>query len=101
VSYYEYRLAAVHIKYRWAIAFLERAYANKVASLQRKSVKGNVRSKAITALLQAVTLDNYQPTDSVRGTFKLRLNRASQWYYAANTLGWGCLCLMPENISHK
>jgi hypothetical protein len=101
VSYYEYRLAAVHIEYRWAMAFLGRAYANKVASLQRESVKGNVRSKAITALLQAVTLDNCQPTDSVRGTFKLRLNRASRWYYAANTLGWGCLCLMPENISHK
>jgi hypothetical protein len=78
VSYYEYRLAAVYIEYRWVMAFLGRAYANKVASLQRESVKGNVRSKAITTLLQAVTLDNCQPTDSVQGTFKLRLNRASQ-----------------------
>jgi hypothetical protein len=101
VSYYEYRLAAVHIEYRWAMAFLGRAYANKIASLQGESVKGNVRSKAITALLQAVTLKNSQPTHAVRGTFKLRLNRASRWYHAANTLGWGCLCLIPENISHK
>ncbi|KAH5722002.1 hypothetical protein HBI17_253590 [Parastagonospora nodorum] len=101
VSYYEYRLAAVHVEYRWAMAFLGRAYANKVASLQGEGVKGNVRSKAITALLHAVTPDNCQPTDSVRGTFKLRLNRATRWYHAANTLGWSCLCLMPENLSCK
>jgi hypothetical protein len=101
VSYYERRLAAVHIEYRWAMAFLGRAYANKIASLQGQSVKGNLRSKAITALLQAVTPANCQLTRTVRSIFKLRLNRASRWYYAANTLGWGCLCLIPETLSHK
>lgn len=101
VEHYENRLAAVHIEYRWAMAFLGRTYADKVASLEDTNVRGNQRSSAIAALLQAVTPDGCKPTEAVRRAFKIRLNRAARWYHAASTLDWGCLCLMSDDISHK
>lgn len=98
----ERRLAAVHIEYRWAMTFLGCAYADKVTTLEAEDVPGMQRnSKAITALIRAVTLAGCKPSKSERNAFKLCLNRATRWYQGAGILDWGFLCLIPDTISHK
>jgi hypothetical protein len=89
------------------MAFLGRAYADKVALLeqedqkagrgQRRSRKGrgNLRTEARTALLPLVC---DKTTDREKRIFKRRLHRATRWYEAANRLGWGSLCLMPHGL---
>jgi hypothetical protein len=106
VNFFEDQLAAVHIQYRWAMAFLARAYAEKVAELEREDEtagrgqgrgrhgKGNLRTQAKKALLSLV-LPNAASKDY--SIFKKRLQRATRWYEAADRLGWGSLCLMPHH----
>jgi hypothetical protein len=86
-DYFNGQLASAIIKYRWAMALLGRAYANKIAQLQdddraassntshKRFGKGRVRIQVISSLLYAVSgacLSDYQ-----RSTFRLRLARAS------------------------
>lgn len=112
VDHYEQRLAAVHIEYRWAMALLGRAYAGKITELQQvdqlqqrslpqsRGGKGHLRTEAIGALLRLLYPGHSPITGSARSAFKHRLHRATRWYEAASTLGWGCLCLMPYEFSH-
>jgi hypothetical protein len=107
VNYYDQQLAAVHIQYRWAMAFLGRAYADKITLLQQedqlagrgrgksRSGKGNLRTEARNALLPLVC-NKIDERD--KDIFKKRLQRATRWYEAATRLGWGSLCLMPYDI---
>jgi hypothetical protein len=104
VNHYEGQLAAVHIQYRWAMAFLGRAYADKIALLEQedqlagrgqsrsRNGRGNLRTEARTALLPLVY---GEATGREKTIFKKRLQRATRWYEAADRLGWGSLCLMP------
>ena len=106
VNYFESQLAAVHIQYHWAMAFLARAYAEKITMLERqddiagrgqnhgRSGKGNLRTEAKKALV-SVVLPNATSKDY--SIFNKRLHRATRWYEAANNLGWGSLCLMPHD----
>jgi hypothetical protein len=110
VSHYEKRLATVHVEYRWALAFLGRTYANKVAALQEederagrgplqtRNGKGKVRSEALDSLVKLL-YPNLTPVPiPLRRTLKNLLQRATRWYKAATTLGWGALCLMPHDM---
>jgi hypothetical protein len=110
VDHYETQMAAIHIQYRWAMAFLGRAYADKITLLEREDQargkgqsrsrdgRGNLRTEARTALLPLVY---GEITSRERSICKKRLQRATRWYNAAMTLGWGSLCLMPyETISN-
>jgi len=106
VNFYEGQLAAIHIQYRWAMAFLARAYAEKITMLEEedktagrgqsrsRNGKGNLRTEAKKALLSLVFP---MATSREHGIFKKRLQRATRWYEAADTLGWGSLCLMPHD----
>ncbi|UPX16739.1 uncharacterized protein EKO05_0007126 [Ascochyta rabiei] len=104
---YEQELDIIHIKYRWAMAFLGKAYTEKIDQIQAQDAarlnnkgnnrygKGKVSSKAIDALLLSVTAAS-GPEQQQR--FKRRLHQALRWYKAAKQLGWGMLCLMPHDI---
>jgi hypothetical protein len=104
VDFYEGSLAAVHIQYRWAMAFLARAYADKIARLEQEDEfaargtsrsrmgRGNLRTEAKKALLLLIYSNH---TAKERDIFRKRLQRATRWYEAACVLGWGSLCLMP------
>ena len=111
VDHYEVQLASAITQYRWAIALLGRVYATKIAQLKdqdratssstatssarRRKGKGRVSTEAIDSLLDT-------PSKEQRQLFLQRLSRASRWYAAATTLGWGSLCLMPSDaISNK
>jgi hypothetical protein len=111
-DYYDNQLTSAIIKYRWAMALLGRAYANKIAQVQdadrtassnpsrKRHGKGQVRTEAVDDLLRAVSSPN--PSKQERENFRRRLSRASRWYTAVTTLGWGILCLMPfDAISNK
>jgi hypothetical protein len=111
-DYYDGQLASAIIKYRWAMALLGRAYANKIAQVQhgdsaassnpsrKRYGKGQVRTQAVDDLLCAVS--GPDPSKQERDNFRRRLSRASRWHTAATTLGWGSLCLMPSDaISNK
>jgi hypothetical protein len=104
--HYGTRLATVHIEYRWAMAFLGRAYSNKIAALQKEDElagcgkyrqgRGKVRSEAQQLLLQLIYPD-LTASAAQKGTLKNLLQRALRWYDAATMLGWGSLCLMPHD----
>lgn len=99
------------IEYRWAMAFLGRRYASKIAELQHEDQaagrgkhqhrhgKGNLRTEAIHALLVLRYPDSQGVTKHTKDAFKACLKRANRWYDAANTLGWGSLCLMPDEVN--
>jgi hypothetical protein len=92
----------MHIEYRWAMAFLGRAYADKMAELEAEGVPGKqCNGRAITTLIQNIMPPGCKPSKSERSALKLRLNRATRWYHAARTLDWGFLCLIPSDVSHK
>lgn len=107
VSRCEGQLAAVHIQYRWAMAFLGRAYEDKMAEIKSKDLEknndrtrnrygaGKVQSEATEALLPLVCT-SYSKRE--RDMFQKRLHRASRFYEAANVLGWGFLCLIPHDV---
>jgi hypothetical protein len=104
ISHYcEQHMATVLIEYRWAMALLGRAYANKICRIEQEDHatgrnarsrhgQGPVKTRAIDSLLQLTHL----PSD--RKTLVKRLTRATRWYDAAKALGWGILCLMPTDI---
>jgi hypothetical protein len=108
-DYYEGQLASAIIQYRWAMALLGRVHANKIAQLKvsdssdhsrNRYGRGQVRTEAVDSLLRTVTSET--PSKKQRVAFRQRLSRASRWYSAAMTLGWGSLCLMPPDaISNK
>lgn len=107
VSRCESQLAAVHIQYRWAMAFLGRAYENKMAEIKEKDMtknndrtrnrygEGKVQSEAIEALLPLVYKSS---TKKERGIFQKRLHRASRFYEITGVLGWSFLCLIPHDV---
>jgi hypothetical protein len=107
VSRCEGQLAAVHIQYRWAMAFLGRAYEDKIAEIKTKDLAknndrtrnryggGKVQSEATQALLPLVYKSS---TKRERDIFQKRLHRASRFYEAASVLGWGFLCLIPHDV---
>ncbi|KAF1924231.1 uncharacterized protein M421DRAFT_8896, partial [Didymella exigua CBS 183.55] len=103
---YEQELDVIHIKYRWAMAFLGKAYTERMDQIKEQDVarsrdaknrggRGKVSSEAMDALLLSVTatLDRQQ-----RQRFKRRLHQALRWYEAAKQLGWGMLCLMLHDV---
>lgn len=94
----ELRVKVVAIEYRWAMAFLGRAYARNAAQLglDRTGV-GQAKSQAIDALRKLI-----EPTSAPEGrkAFVRQLNMASRWYQLAEKLGWGILCLIPENVTN-
>jgi hypothetical protein len=106
-DYYDSQLTSAIIKYRWAMALLGRAYASKIAQAQdsdgtassntsrNRRGKGKARTEAVDSLLRAVSSAN--PSHQERDGFRRRLSRATRWYTAATTLGWGSLCLMPSD----
>ncbi|KAL5370877.1 hypothetical protein DPSP01_014619 [Paraphaeosphaeria sporulosa] len=101
VDHYQYRVAAVHIEYRWAMASYGRAYADKIAELEAQGVpRKECNGRAIDTLIQMRTPGG-KLDKSARGALRLRLSRATRWYHAARTLGWGFLCLMPSEIAPK
>ncbi|KAL5401082.1 hypothetical protein PMIN03_011836 [Paraphaeosphaeria minitans] len=78
VDHYQYRVAAVHIEYRWAMASYGRAYADKIAELEAQGVprkEGN--GKAIDTLIQMRTPGG-KLDKSARGALRLRLSRATR-----------------------
>jgi hypothetical protein len=103
----ERRMASVMIEYRWSMALLGRAYANKIVQIQHsdqppsnvmsrsRGGQGTVKGQAIDTLLRRISPD-FTATD--RKAFGKRLVRAKRWYLAAETLGWGILCLMPTDL---
>ena len=92
------------------MAFLARAYADKIKALEQEDFvltgpsgkghhrsrngKGKLRTEAKDALLPLV-FPHPRPGD--RSVFSQRLQRAARWYEAAAELGWGILCLMPDS----
>jgi hypothetical protein len=110
VSECEDAQARADIQYRWAMAFLGRAYADKIAQLQQeddlegralsrgRGGKGQLRSEAIAAILPIVG-DITARID--RNTVRKRIYQANRWYEAADNLGWGFLCLIPaDSVPH-
>jgi len=87
LNHYERELALVNVQYRWAMAFLARAYADKITLLERedqlagrgerrsRSGKGNLRTEARNALLPLVC---NTITEREKGIFKKRLQRATR-----------------------
>ena len=107
VSHYEGQLAAIHIQYRWAMAFLGRIYADRINLLEQEDQtagrgqsqgrggKGKLRTEARESLLPLVY---GRVTENEKNIFKKRLHRATRWYEVADKLGWGSLCLMPHDL---
>lgn len=109
---YEQDLDIIHIKYRWAMAFLGKAYMDKVREIEeqegttamdrkkrRRDGQGKVTTEAIDTIMLTISPS---PTPQQRPHFKRRLYRALSWYKIAGELGWGMLCLMPhERISNS
>ena len=88
VSHYEGQLAAVHIQYRWAMAFLGRAYADRIDLLEQngqtagkgqsrsRDGKGKLRTEAMASLLPLVC---DKVTQKERNIFiKKKKNRCSE-----------------------
>lgn len=95
----EQRVAAVVIEYRWAMAFLGRAYNAKVSQLREHGKgPGRIKPQAMESLRLLV-----DPTGTAEGkaAFTKRMALANRWYQVAETLGWGSLCLMPDNVSNR
>lgn len=104
---YEQELDVIHIKYRWAMAFLGKTYTDKMEEIRSKervgltegarkgrAGKGKVSSEAINELLPSVPA---APGPQHRQRVKRRLHQALRWYEAASRLGWGMLCLLPHD----
>jgi hypothetical protein len=97
--------AAIDIQYRWAMAYLGRAYEEKIAQLQQEDCrlglgqkkgragKGYLKKQAQDALMPLIA-DTITARNKKKG-LQLRLTAASRWYSAATRLGWGILCIMP------
>jgi hypothetical protein len=106
---YEQELDIIHIKYRWAMAFLGKTYTEKIDQIRAQDAarlnnkgnnrhgKGKVSSESMDVLLLSVTAAS-GPQQQQRQRFKRRLHQALRWYEAAKQLGWGMLCLMPHDI---
>ena len=103
---YEKELDILHIKYRWAMAFLGRAYTRKIAQIRQQDAaqgkdpgtrdgRGKVSTEAMNALLVSVSAPTAPRS---RQRFRRRLHQALRWYEAARQLGWGMLCLMPHGV---
>lgn len=103
---YERELQTIHIKYRWAMAFLGKAYVETIDEIKAKDAactkrgrnrdgRGKVSSEAMDVLLRSVSTTKMLEQ---RGAFRKRLHRALRWYEAAKQLGWGMLCFLPDNI---
>jgi hypothetical protein len=103
---YEQELDIIHIKYRWAMAFLGKAYTKRMDQIKEQDIarskdaknrggRGKVSSEAMDALLLSVTAASGLQQ---RQRFKRRLHQALRWYEAAKRLGWGMLCLMPHDV---
>lgn len=103
---YEQELDIIHIKYRWAMAFLGKAYTERIDQIKEQDAarsrdaknrggRGKVSSEAMDALLLSATATSGRQQ---RQRFKKRLHQALRWYEAAKQLGWGMLCLMPHDI---
>ncbi|KAI8930529.1 hypothetical protein NX059_012125 [Plenodomus lindquistii] len=97
VSLCEAQLAAVHVQYRWAMAFLARAFEQETQALLdednsvRRSGRGRVRVEAKKRLYAKLSNVDW-------AVFGVKLKRARKWYKAVCELGWGILCLMPYDI---
>lgn len=103
---YEQELDIMHIRYRWAMAFLGKVYTEKMSQirLQDSSIpggsknrhgRGKVSSEAMDAIMISISAT---PDAQQRQRFKRRLHQALRWYSAASELGWGMLCLMPHDV---
>lgn len=116
---YEQELDVIHIRYRWAMAFLGKVYMDKVQEIgcqegtaaanrveknkkkrkRSRGGQGKVATEAINTIMSAVSPS---PSQQQRQQFRRRLYRALSWYKIAGELGWGMLCLMPhEDISNS
>lgn len=103
---YEQELDVMHIRYRWAMAFLGKVYTEKMAQIREEDCsarlsarnrhgKGKVSSEAINAIIATISAN---PDRKQRLQFRRRLHYALRWYSAASELGWGMLCLMPHDV---
>lgn len=103
---YEQELDVMHIRYRWAMAFLGKVYTEKMEqireedrstrlSAKNRHGKGKVSSEAIDAIIATISAN---PDGKQRQQFRRRLHYALRWYSAASELGWGMLCLMPHDV---
>lgn len=93
---YKQRLAAVIIEYRWAMAFLGRAYHAEIR--ERGDDRRHVKTQIIDALWELIEPSG---TEEGRKRFVRHLTLATRWYQVADTLGWGSLCLLPDAVSNK
>ncbi|KAJ4342108.1 hypothetical protein N0V95_007044 [Ascochyta clinopodiicola] len=103
---YEQELDIIHIKYCWAMAFLSKAYREKMEQIRKQDTalsrdmknrngRGKVSSEAMNNLMRSVSAT---PSLEQRQRFKRRLHQALRWFEVARTLGWGMLCFMPHDI---
>ena len=92
----EARLATAMIEYRWAMAFLGREYHAEIRALN------DDRRHARTPVIDRLWVEMIpNGTKKQRKRFVKRLAVANRWYQAAELLGWGSLCLLPESVSNK
>ncbi|KAF2174789.1 hypothetical protein K469DRAFT_685406 [Zopfia rhizophila CBS 207.26] len=96
VNLHEKQITVAHIQYRWAMAFLARAYADKISMLEQEDKKagidqrrgrdgrGNLQTEAKNALLPLVFPNT---TKKQRGIFYKRLEQAQRWYEFADSIG--------------
>ena len=102
---YEQELDVMHIRYRWAMAFLGKAYIEKMDEIRavegdggkkNRHGKGKVSSEAMNGIISTLTTTPLSAPQRQR--FKRRLHQALRWHSAVKQLGWGILCLMPHDI---
>lgn len=102
---YEQELDVMHIRYRWAMAFLGKEYVEKMDEIRaaegdggkkNRHGKGKVSSEAMNAIIGTLTAT--APSGPQRQRFKRRLHQAVRWHSAVKQLGWGILCLMPHDV---
>lgn len=85
----------MHIRYRWAIAFLGKVYTEKMTQIRKEDSstrtgsknrhgKGQVSSEAIDAIMATISAE---PDAQQRLRFNRRLHYALRWYSAASELG--------------
>jgi hypothetical protein len=84
------------IEYRWAMAFLGREYHAEIRALDDD--RRHARTPVIDRLWVEMVPNG---TKKQRKRFVKRLAVANRWYQAAETLGWGSLCLLPDSVSNK
>jgi hypothetical protein len=99
-------LQTIHIKYRWAMASLGKAYASTIHEIKAQDAactndarngdgRGKVISEVMDFLLQSVSTAGAPKQPQA---LKKRLHRAFRWYEAAKQLSWGMLCFMPHDV---